>query len=269
MAEFEFSKEPIINWIQYRLRKQNKNFMCVVTGETGSGKSLVSISLADKIDPNFSVKNIIFDIDEFLDKIEHKAWEEGSAIILDEAGIQASSKEFMSLRNRAIREIAQTFRKDNLAVFFVLPSVWELDKSIRRLLHGYIETKKIDYDKEKTCVKFFRIRYNSKLDKFYYHSFKKTGEGHVPIKVKSVWISRPKKRLETKYEIKKTEELKKQYEKTRKKREGRISGIKRYTHTCINCKYEWSGNKEKPRQCPNCRTRNWFSKDDDQLSTLN
>ena len=49
----------LLQWIRNRIRK-NRNLIALFIGDTGSGKSLSSIRLAERVDPNFNVDRIVF-----------------------------------------------------------------------------------------------------------------------------------------------------------------------------------------------------------------
>ena len=47
-------ENPLIRDVQKRLWKLNDNWLSIITGDTGSGKSWTALSLAEKIDPDFN-----------------------------------------------------------------------------------------------------------------------------------------------------------------------------------------------------------------------
>ena len=49
-----------LGYIKDLVYNKNKNFLCVVCGSTGSGKSYSSLRLAEALDPNFDVSRIAF-----------------------------------------------------------------------------------------------------------------------------------------------------------------------------------------------------------------
>ena len=55
----------LLQWIRNRIKK-NRNLIALFIGDTGSGKSLSSIRLAERVDPNFNVDRIVFTVDDFL-----------------------------------------------------------------------------------------------------------------------------------------------------------------------------------------------------------
>lgn len=203
-------QNPIIRWIQKRLYKQNKNWLAIMTGATGSGKSWSSLKLAETIDPGFDPKKIIMESTEFLENLKEDNWGQGDCIVWDEAGTSLGSKEYMTVLNRSIEDILETFRRRNIAVIFTVPSQKNIDKDVRRLLHAYMETRNIDYINERVKIKLQKMQYNPKLDKIYYHSPKiRTPNKPVPLKISSLYIGKPSKDLIRAYEAKRDKYQKK------------------------------------------------------------
>lgn len=161
--------------------RSGKNALAIVVGQTGSGKSLstVSIMVAYYIytrgrDPEvdyiahhclFRAKDMMRNLnDEVNPPTRGEFWN------WDEAGVDISHKTHMSLQNRVIGWLAQTFRNMQQIVFFTVPSISFIDASVRKLLHYYLETRTI-IKKDKLCVvKPLLFQYNVRMDKLYYHN---------------------------------------------------------------------------------------------------
>lgn len=221
------SENPLIRWVQKRLYKENKNWLAVMTGETGSGKSWSSLKLASEIDPDFNVKKVPMSPIEFLESLEKGDWGQGDCIVWDEAGVSLSSKEYMTIVNRAIEDILETFRRKNIAVIFTVPSQNNLDKDVRRLLHSYLQTKTINYASKRVNVKWLRMDYNPKQDKIYYHYHKKKGrDSKLPKKIKNVWVGKPRQELIEAYEEKRDSYQEELHKKNLEKIKNKISKSK-------------------------------------------
>lgn len=193
---------PLIQHIQKRLYKLDKNWLSMITGPTGGGKSWSALSIAEKIDPTFDVDKVVLDPVEFMKNLAEKSWSQGDVVIFDEAGAGMSAKEHMTKKNRVIDQILQTFRRQNIAVIFTVPSKANVDKSVRRLLHTYIEAKGIDYINERNHLKWLKMDYNRKIDKIYYHYPKVEKENGSTKKVKTVKMGKPSENLIEAYEEK-------------------------------------------------------------------
>lgn len=199
------SDYDLIRWVQKRLYKQNKNWLSIVVGETGSGKSWTGLKIAQEIDPDFNEDKVVFEPIEFMKRLNDDEWDQGDAVVFDEIGVNMSQKEFMTVTNRLIENVLETFRRHNIAVIFTVPSQKNVDKDIRRLLHTYIQTQTINYAWDRVACKWLRMEYNPKVDKIYYKYPKvKTENSKLPQKRKKVWIGKPDKEIIKAYEDKRS-----------------------------------------------------------------
>ena len=128
----------IVKVAKHRTLKKNQNFMICVNGPTGSGKSYTSISLALMIDKAFNVDRITFGVKDFI-KASSTDLPQSSVIMFDEAGIEVASRDWQSDTNRAINQVAETFRRDNLVCVFTLPVFNHLDKKTRAYFHARVD----------------------------------------------------------------------------------------------------------------------------------
>lgn len=156
--------DKFVNRIKTRLNILNKNWLSIICGETGSGKSYSALSLANFIGP----MHLVFNPVEFLSLLTSKKIKRGHVIIFDEAGVGMSSREWYSMQNKLLGSVLQTFRNMNCAVIFTCPNLSFIDVQARKLFHNYIETSYLDYDKELSILKVYDIDVNSRLDKVYY-----------------------------------------------------------------------------------------------------
>jgi hypothetical protein len=162
------AKSTLVKDIHNRLFKLNKNWLGVVCGGTGSGKSYSAIKLAEEIDPNFNIDQIVFSGEEFLEILTSKKLKRGSCIIWDEAGVGIPKREWYTISNKMINYVLQTFRYENLAVIFTVPTLKFIDSNSQKLFHCYIETMRIEHEKKKVISKVKRMIYFAQRDKTYY-----------------------------------------------------------------------------------------------------
>lgn len=130
--------------VKQRVLKKDRDFVCVIDGEEGVGKSVLAQQLASYCDPNFNINNIVFTADDFMKVIKDPATKKGSAIVLDEAFSASSSRASLSEVNKAMIGVATEMRQKNLFVFMVLPTFFDLDKYFavwrcRTLFHLYFD----------------------------------------------------------------------------------------------------------------------------------
>ena len=141
---------PILMNLKTRLLKRNKNCLILVAGETGSGKSYAAMRIGQMIDPDFSIKNVVFSPMEFMEVLKKPWIKAGSCVVFDEAGVGIPSRDWYTIQNKMVGFVMQTFRHMNLAVIFTVPNISFIDIQLRNLFHMYLEPRSISY-KNKTC----------------------------------------------------------------------------------------------------------------------
>jgi ABC-type dipeptide/oligopeptide/nickel transport system ATPase component len=157
------SIEAVSGMIRHRINEQDKNYMCVMVGQTGSGKSANAVELARRVDPSFEISpRVVFTPKEFMEQIPKM--KKGQAIIFDEAGVGIPAREWMRVQNKLIGYVAQFFRHLNLCVIFTVPSMSFIDKQVKNLMHAVIETKTIDFKNSLGVTKYWRINHNAVFD---------------------------------------------------------------------------------------------------------
>ncbi|MBW2969146.1 hypothetical protein KY314_03445 [Candidatus Woesearchaeota archaeon] len=161
----------VLDYIYQRVRNQNKNFLSLIVGETGSGKSYAGMKLGEVLDPSFDISKVAFTSQEFITLVRHfEAAEErgeeirGKVILFDEMQISAGNREWWSEQNKRINQIMSTFRRQNLIVFFTTPHSSFIDSASKKLLHAVFVTEK----NRPGYVKPLFIASNPMKDKLYY-----------------------------------------------------------------------------------------------------
>lgn len=119
--------------------------MGVFVNDTGSGKSYSALSLAEAVDPKFSVGRVALSASEMVKILTTERLNKGSVVVLDEAGVNFSSQKWYEPEAKALNELFQTFRFMNVAVLMTLPNYNFLNAGQRRLTHFAFEMTSIDY----------------------------------------------------------------------------------------------------------------------------
>lgn len=197
----------LLEYIEKRTRKYNKNFLCCACGSTGSGKSYLCLKLATILSSRFSIKHIVFSAQEFMELMTSGELKRGDVILWEEGGVSIGARDFMTQVNKAITYFLQSFRKKNLILFITIPDLYMLDVSVRKLLHGLIVTQSIDYGKNLCKTKFFHVSYSTRSRKVYYKYPRIVRHGKV-VCLDRINFGLPDKSLIRKYEAKKTRFLK-------------------------------------------------------------
>lgn len=164
-----------------------KNCLIPFTGQTGSGKSLSTMSLMIGLylyrhgkmpEVDYMVNRMKFKALDIMKEFNREDLEKKESWGWDEAGVDAGHKTHASLQNRVVSWLIQTFRNLQQVVFFTVPSMSFLDKTIRKMLHLSIETKTIDKSKKMCICKPLMLQYNERQDKIYYHNLNYPGENN-------------------------------------------------------------------------------------------
>ena len=148
-------------YIKNRIRN-NQNFLCVITGSTGSGKSYSALRLGEKIDENFNADNICFNARQFMDLVNGKTKElhKGSVILFDELQVTMSNLDFQTLQSKLINYVLQTFRHRNFILIVTTPHFNFLNATARKLFHSRLETQSIDYNRKIIKLKPLLLQVN-------------------------------------------------------------------------------------------------------------
>jgi len=196
-------------WVQYikQLIRKNKNFLCIITGPTGSGKSWTGLSLGKMIDPDFDLSRVIFSGKELMRLINSGELgnKKGTFLMWDEAGIDLSNRSWQSVTNKMLNFLLQTFRHRCFILFFTTPYIDFLDKQSRKLFDAEFQTIRIDYKKRVVVIKPRILQYSGWMQKFYHKQLQviTKEDGAVPI---DTWgVPAPDKDFAEKYETKKKE----------------------------------------------------------------
>lgn len=197
-------KEPY--WITYIRRRitNKKNFLCLLYGPTGSGKSWTGLSIAHQLNPDFNPKRIIFGLKGLMELINSgENFPAGTCFLWDEFQVGASNRDWQSLANKLLNQLLSTFRHKNYILLITCPYADFLDSHARKLLHAEFEITGIDYNEGKTKVKPMLLQYNSRMRKWYYKYLRvATGKGASPVKL---WrVGKAPAWLIDEYELKKT-----------------------------------------------------------------
>lgn len=203
-AQFkQMPKEGLFGgYIKQRISK-NKNFLCAITGPTGSGKTYSSLKLAEVLDPNFNKDRIVFTPKEFINLLNNGDLKSGSVIVFDEAGVSLNNRAWQSIANNLIQYVLQTFRHKNYIVLFTAPDFSFIDKASRKLFHSYMETKGINFSKNKCILKPFMLQINQRNGEIYFKYLTAILPRVGETKIQSLSVGLPSKELVKEYEIKK------------------------------------------------------------------
>lgn len=136
--------------------KYNQHLTLIMVGNTGTGKSWAAINLAyltalavariekgKHVTPEswkdyFNLDHMAIITLERVTQLLQNIHKHG-IYILDDIGVGYSNRDFMSIKNKKMNQIIQTFRTDNTCVIYTVPSKGFIDKVPRELVEWYFE----------------------------------------------------------------------------------------------------------------------------------
>jgi hypothetical protein len=163
-------ENPILrNEIWGKMHLHADNWMGAICGETGSGKSYAALRLAEVIDPGFDVDQIAFNVVEFLELVTDDSYGPGSVIVFEEASVDAGSEEYMSKKNQALRQVAETWRHQRRGLIFTYPAFQRLDTDVRARCEGLMQMRELRENQGISIASYLRLQQNADSGKIYRH----------------------------------------------------------------------------------------------------
>ena len=240
--------------IRNRLLIKDKNWISIIVGQTGSGKSTTAISLALAIDPSFSIDRIVFTPKEYIEQV--KDLKKGQVIIWDETGVGFSSKDFQSRISKNVAKVFQTMRFKNGATIMTAPVSGMINKDARRLVHTLAKAERIVPSRRINILKIYQYKVSLFDDNLYAKKIKYS-IGENVFQLKEIAITRPRLRgpygkIFKEYEKKKSDffnkivinkalnEMQSEEESKEEKERKRWELINEYANKVVNTPFEYA-----------------------------
>lgn len=149
--------------IKHLINKKDFDWLHVIEGYEGVGKSTLAWHTCKYIDPNFTAKNVVFEPDQFRLLLQNAR--KGTAILIDEGGLLLFSRNAMMSDNKELIQALTMIRTKNLFICIYVPSFFILDvyvrehrvktmcKVIKRGWFHFFSKKRIQQIKKKTGTK--------------------------------------------------------------------------------------------------------------------
>jgi len=208
--EQDVFKHPLYKEIHDRIYKKHRNICILICGNTGTGKSMLSLRIAEKLDPTFTRDNVkervIVTATQFAQLISNKddnRLQKGAVFVVDEIGAGAAgNREWYSVGNKMISVILQTFRTRQLIMIMTVPNMSFVDVAVRKLVDVLIETKKIDFNTNKTKARVWKLNYNkiSGNSEPFRQRFRQKNEYGETVILDCMWFKRCDIKLANAYE---------------------------------------------------------------------
>jgi len=175
MFEDEKHKYPIDGYLKDNLNTMNEvvhdddDFVLLLDGRERAGKSVFAQQIAYYLDRDFKLNNIVFTVDDFLDKVRNS--EPYSCIVWDEAFRGLNKRQAISRVNKKVVQTLMEVGQKNLFIIIVLPTFFELDKyavlhRAKGLIHVHRDTLRSD---KRLLRGFFKFYSYKKMKEMYFH----------------------------------------------------------------------------------------------------
>jgi len=186
-----------------RIHRKNMNFVGFLTGDVGSAKSGSTASIAQAVDPDFTIDDVCFTPEKVMEKAsDFENYDEGRFIVFEEGGVNADAKDFWDDVNRALDYVLQTWREQNRGLLINLPSMDLIDKRLRKRGHAFMEMDG-KVDGEYAYVKYMNIIEDKWSGDLYrkYPELRDPSDGLVK-KYKRMRVAAPPEKFWSQYEPK-------------------------------------------------------------------
>lgn len=155
----------LIKYILHKILEDNEDFVLIVTGKRGRGKSYASLrigeTIASELGIPFSVQdNVKYTVKAMLNTVNSLKFSTGTPIIMEEAGVHANARKFMSEVNAALNFFTQTVRTRHYCIIFNLPKAKMVDFSVRNLATARIEIIAKDKPRKVSIGKMYLLDYD-------------------------------------------------------------------------------------------------------------
>lgn len=161
---------PFLQMVHNRLHVQDMDFLLLIVGERGSGKSTVAVRLCELVDPDFTIQNVVFSPKEFTDLLRSGKLKDGSAVLLDEAGVAFGSRDWFSSQSKSFNSFTQVSRTMHLFVVFTAPSEKMVDSQVLKNLAAVCTIASKLVTKQLTWVRILRSQ-PAPLSDVVYHKY--------------------------------------------------------------------------------------------------
>lgn len=122
----------------YSRQHKGLNTIILIVGARGIGKSYLALKLGETYDPNFSIQNVTFSIENFLIQVQILRSGSWAWLIFDEIGLEVAARDFMSMVNKVMSYVAQSFRYTKINLVCVVPDPDMVDLHVRKLSDFWI-----------------------------------------------------------------------------------------------------------------------------------
>jgi hypothetical protein len=188
-----------------RMHVRNENWMLIIVGETGSGKSLAAQRLAEVVDPGYSIEQTAWSVEEFIELAADDSLGTGSVQVLEEVGVNAGNRNWWELANQVLDALTQTWRSSNRGAIMTVPDFDLIDSHVQRRFHHLAIMEAKDESKMVSRARLKYIQTNHEIGKKYKKYHRLFDEDGTLRKFKHIRFHLPSAELLNAYEEEKSQ----------------------------------------------------------------
>jgi len=121
--------KPAFDFIHSFILKKDKDWITLITGYEGCGKSTLGLLLCLGVDPEFVIDRVCFSPEEFKKVVKNS--KRGQAVLIDEGALLFYSRDSMKTETKDIIKLFTAMRQYNLFVIICVPNPLLIDKYLR------------------------------------------------------------------------------------------------------------------------------------------
>ncbi len=116
----------LLDGVKNYISKRDKDYVMLVDGYEGSGKSTFAIQMGKYVDPTLDLSKVCMTPDEFKEAI--KTAKKGQCVIYDEAVTGLTAGDSITKVGRILKSMMMQMRQKNLFVIVIMPVIFEFNK---------------------------------------------------------------------------------------------------------------------------------------------
>ena len=157
--------QPNLDIIKEMLVKHDMDFLLTIVGRERIGKSSLALEIAQRVDPKFTVDQVVFDIPALYEQV-YKL-DKGQVVIIDEGATAFFAREAMNTNVKEGIKLLTVMGERNLLTILCVPSFFIVDKYIRQhRVAGLIKVTKRGRFKFWSRRQLNASHYNSKANSY-------------------------------------------------------------------------------------------------------
>ena len=249
---------PLRYYIQEQVKKEN-NCVIIITGYTGSGKTMSGLSLSSGLADNFKadyVAQSMIRIEEImLEALDNPTAFIGKSVMYEETQTEITNKRSMSTEAVSFTNMLSTFRDLRCVFIMTTPRLFQITGDAIEYIDFWLETQYIDREHNHCIIKIKYADFNELTRKTYW-KYPEVSLNGVIYRFDHLAVKLPPKALADHYKQAKRDFqrrlFRKDLEKNKRKHYKKIEKKEKTKRVCPFCKYEWETRTKNPKKCPEC-----------------